>query len=106
LIGGTGTGKGGKGSKYASYGGKVQSQVLQALRNNKKTRAASLDMKVRIWVDATGKVTKVNLSGSSGDASTDRALKEEILAALQFDTPPPEGMPMPIVMRLSAKRPN
>jgi TonB family protein len=106
MIGGTGKGKGGGGSKFGFYAGQVQSRVADALRSHKKTRSASLSVKVRIWVDSTGRITNAKLSGSSGDAAVDRAICDEILTGLQLQSPPPEGMPMPVVMRISATRPN
>ncbi len=95
MIGGTGKGKGGGGSKYGLYAGQVQSRVADALRGHKKTRSASMSVKVRIWVDSTGRITNAKLSGSSGDAAVDRAICDEILTGLQLQSPPPEGMPMP-----------
>lgn len=107
LIGGLGKSTGGGGgSKYGLYAGQVQARVADALRNHKKTRSAALNIKVRIWADSTGRVTRATLSGSSGDAAVDRAIREEILTGLQLQSPPPEGMPMPIVMRITATRPN
>ena len=108
MIGGTGIGNGaGSGrSKYGWYAGQVQTVVTQALQRHKKTRAAALSLKVRIWVDTSGCVTRVALSGSSGDPAVDRALQNEILNGLQLQQAPPEGMPMPIVMRIAAKRPH
>ena len=107
MIGGTGKGgKGGGGSKYGFYAGQVQSRVVEALRNHKKTRSAALNVKVRVWADSTGRVTRATLAGTSGDAAVDRAIRDEILNGLQLQTPPPEGMPMPIVMRITAARPN
>ena len=107
LIGGTGTGKGGGGgSKYGAYAGQVQSSVAGALRNHKKTRSAALDVKVRIWLDATGRVTRATVSGTSGKPDVDAAIRDEILTGLQLQNPPPDGMPMPVVMRLSAARPH
>ncbi|MBJ7390301.1 MAG: TonB family protein, partial [Chthoniobacterales bacterium] len=99
-------GKGGAGSsRFGWYAGRVQSAVAAAMRNNKVTRSARLDLKARIWLDPTGRVTKATLEGSSGDPKVDRALEMEILSGLQFSDPPPEGMPMPIVMRINASRP-
>jgi TonB family protein len=104
MIGGRG--KGGAGSsRFGWYAGRVQNAVATAMRNNKVTRSARLDMKARIWLDSTGRVTKATLEGSSGDPKVDRALEMEILSGLQFSDPPPEGMPMPIVMRINASRP-
>jgi TonB family protein len=105
LIGGTGGG-GKKGSKYGAYGAQVQSSVVQALRSHKKTKSAAMNVTARIWLDASGRVTRATLSGSSGDPGTDAAIREEILTGLKFQAPPPDGMPMPIVMRLKATRPN
>ena len=105
LIGGTGGG-GKKGSKYGAYGAQVQSSVVQALRTHKKTKSAAMNVTARIWLDASGRVTRATLSGSSGDPGTDAAIREEILTGLKFQAPPPDGMPMPIVMRLKATRPN
>lgn len=107
MIGGSGMGKGGGGgSKYGFYAGQVQTRIADALRNHKKVRSASLKIQVRVWVDATGRVTRATLSGSSGNPDVDRAIREEVLTGLQLQSPPPEGMPMPIVMRISATRPN
>jgi TonB family protein len=106
MIGGSGTGKGGKGSKFGGYASKVQGSVVQALRNHKKTKSATLNVTARVWLDATGRVTRATITGSSGDPATDAALRNEILTGLQMQAPPPEGMPMPIVMRLKATRPN
>lgn len=105
IIGGKGTG-GKKGSKYGTYATKVQTSVVQALRSHKKTRAASMNVTARIWLDSSGRVTRATLSGSSGDPAVDSAIRQEILTGLQLQAPPPDGMPMPIVMRLKATRPN
>ena len=107
VIGGKGLGSGGSGkSKWGWYAGKVQTSVVQALRSHRKTKSAKLSVKVRIWADSTGRVTRAKLAGSSGDPSVDRAIESEILSGLQLPEPPPEGMPMPIVMRITAQRPN
>ncbi len=104
LIGGRGTGSGAA-SRFGAYAGRVQSAVSSALRSHKLTRSARLSLKVRIWVDTRGRVTHATLEGSTGNAATDNALRGEILTAITLPEPPPEGMPMPIVMRINATRP-
>jgi hypothetical protein len=101
-----GDGGGGGGSRWGWYAGQVQARVEDALRNNPRTRAASLRVEVRIWPDNTGRVTRVQVSGTTGDPRIDAAIKDEVLAGLQLQEPPPAGMPLPIVMRLTARRPN
>jgi protein TonB len=99
-------GGGGGGSKYGWYAGEVQAAVKRALDNNDKTKNARAHVKVRIWADSNGRVTRASLAGSSGDASIDNAIKNEVLTGLQLPEPPPSDMPMPIVMMISEQRPN
>lgn len=103
-----GNGLGGRNSnatRFGWYAGQVQSTISQALRNNRKTRSAELAVKARIWADHAGRVTRAQLNGSTGDPALDSAIQDEVLTGLQLREPPPPGMPMPIVLRLSAKRP-
>ena len=99
-------GDGGK-TKWGWYAGQVQTRIGESLRKNPRTRKADTRLEVRIWVDpATGRVTRAKLGSSTGDAAMDAAIRDEVLTGLQLDQPPPEGMPMPIVMRVTARRPN
>jgi outer membrane biosynthesis protein TonB len=104
LIGGTGTG-GATGSKWGWYAGQVQSKIADALRHHPKTKTASISgLQVRIWPDTTGRITRASLAGSTGQADVDAAIEREILSGLQLQEPPPAGMKLPIVLRVSAKR--
>lgn len=105
VIGGTGTGKGKGGSKWGWYAGQVQSRVADALSKHRRTRSASMEIKVRIWADPSGRVTRAALAASTGDSALDQAIQNEVLTGLQLQEAPPADMPMPIVMRISAKRP-
>jgi TonB family protein len=102
---GGGSGRGG-GSKYGWYAAEIVSALGDALRRNDHTRDASFNIKVRIWSDPTGRVTRAKLAGSTGDPVLDNAIQNEVLTGFQLKEPPPDGMPMPIVMRLAARRPN
>jgi hypothetical protein len=75
--------------------------VNEALRKTPLTRQAAFNLKVRIWPDLTGRVTRAKLNGTTHDAKLDAAIRE-VLTGLQLSEPPPPGMPVPIVMRLSA----
>ena len=101
-----GSGARGSGSRWGWYAAQVQGAVSEALRQNPRTRDASFRIEVRIWPDLTGRVTRATLVTSTGDAAVDAALKTEVLTGLQLTEPPPQGMPLPIVMRLTARRPN
>jgi TonB family protein len=100
-YGGTG---GGGGSRFGWFAGEVQRTIQEALGRNPTTRDASFSETVRVWADASGRVVRVRLVGSTGDLALDRAL-DEALSGVQLQDAPPSDMPMPIVMRLEARRP-
>lgn len=107
--GGIGNGIGGgnshkNGSKFGWYAKEVQNTISDALRHNPKIRNSSMSIVVRIWADERGRISKTKLSGSTGDISLDEVLKNDILTGLQLKESPPSDMPMPIVMRITAKR--
>lgn len=99
-IGGTTSG----GSKWGWYASQVQGQVAEAMQRNRKTRSATLNVIVKVWPDSTGRVERARMASSTGDPSLDNAVRDEVLNGLQLQPPPP-GMPLPITLRLLARRP-
>jgi protein TonB len=97
---------GGDGSKWGGYASKVQSRIQQALQQNRKTRTASMNLNVRVWADPNGRISRAQLAGSTGDPSLDNALRDEVLTGLQLPEPPPAGMPAPITLHVTARRPH
>ncbi len=94
-----------KGSKYGWYAAKVQTTIADALRGNSNTRSAILSLQVRIWADTEGRITRASLVGTSGNPAIDTALKNQVLTGLQLPEAPPAGMPMPINLRITARKP-
>ncbi len=92
------------GSKWGRYAGMVQNQIAEAMRKHSRTRTASLRVEVRIWPDSTGRISRAELVGSTGDRSMDEILRKEILTGLRLPQAPPPGMPTPIVLRLTAQK--
>jgi outer membrane biosynthesis protein TonB len=111
-LGGTGGGGGGGGfgsggSQYGPYAAEVIAAIKARLEANSKTSKANFHgLKTRIWADKTGRIIKASITGTTGDPAVDDALKNEVLIGLQLQEPPPSDMPMPIVLRISAERPN
>lgn len=102
---GTGSGNQQQRSRWGWYAGQVQSRIQQAVQTNRRTRAASIRAEVKVWADSTGRITRAKLTSTTGDAALDATLRDEVLAGLQLSEPPPEGMPMPINLRITARRP-
>mgnify|MGYP003773222123 CR=1 FL=1 len=92
-------------SQYGWYAAQIQGAVAEALRKTPGARTARFSVKVRVWSDAAGRITRSKLANSGGDAKLDEAIRQA-LDGLQLKEPPPAGMPMPIVMRISGQRPN
>jgi outer membrane biosynthesis protein TonB len=100
FIGGGGGGGGGS-SRWGWYASIVQAQIEAALQANEKTRHAVMKIQVRLWSDATGRITRVQLASSSGNAELDAVIRDQILSGLTLREPPPKDMPMPIITRVT-----
>ncbi|MGO9673705.1 MAG: TonB C-terminal domain-containing protein [Methylocella sp.] len=100
-----GGGGGGGGSRWGWYASMVQAQIESALRSNRKTRNAVMRVEIRLWADGSGRVNRVQLVSSTGDAELDAVIRNDVLGSLTLREPPPKDMPMPMVTRVTARRP-
>ena len=98
-------GDGGGGSRWGWYASIVQSQIESALRANRRTRSSVMQVQIRIWADGSGRVSRVQLVSSTGDTDLDAAIQNDVLGSLTLREPPPKDMPMPLVTRVTARRP-
>jgi periplasmic protein TonB len=98
-------GGGGGGSRFGWYASLVQTQIRNALDANSRTRKAVLQVQIRLWADGTGRVTRVQLVSSTGDAELDSIIRDQVLSGLTLREPPPKDMPMPINTRVTERRP-
>lgn len=102
LIGGGGGGS----TRWGWYAALVQTEIETALRTNEHTRSAVMQMRVRLWADTSGRVNRVQIVSSSGSAEIDSAVQHQVLPGMTFREPPPKDMPMPILMRITTRRPS
>lgn len=98
-------GGGGGGTRWGWYASIVQKQLESALHANRRTRNASMQVQIRIWADGSGRVTRVQLASSTGDAELDAVIRDEVFASFVLREAPPKDMPMPLVTRVTARRP-
>ncbi len=91
-------------STWAPYANSAASRIADAMRRHNKLKGATMAVKVRIWIDATGRISKAVVP-STGNAAADSALQNEVLAGMQLSGPPPEGMKMPVNLMVTARRP-
>lgn len=96
-------GASGNGSKWGWYAYQMQSRVVETMQRNRKTCAARLNVTVKVWPESNGHFVRAQMTASTGDASLDSAIRDEVLNGLQLQ-PSPSGMLMPVPLRLVASR--
>jgi len=102
---GSGDGVGGAdpNARYAYYYARMQPDIEAVLRRSKRLSSASLVAELRIWWDESGRITRVQQAGARADPSLDEDF--ERLVGIRVRNPPPPDVPMPVVLRVSARRP-
>jgi outer membrane biosynthesis protein TonB len=101
---GIGGGSGDAAGRYAWYYARMQPDIEAVLRRSKKLAATSTVAELRIWWDGSGRITRVQPVGSSAHPAIADEFKA--LVGLQLRQPPPADVPMPVIMRIKALRPN
>jgi TonB family protein len=91
------------GNRFGWYYAQLATQIEDAFRRQKQLTAASARVDLRVWVDPDGRISKVQLIRSTGDPRVDEAIQSVV--GLHLREPPPRDIPMPMVARLTARRP-
>ena len=81
----------------AGYPGLIQARIWEVLCGNTKTRPGKYRSLLRLQVDASGRLQRVRLLGSTGDASRDAAMLE-MLQHVRLEQSPPPDMPQPLTL--------
>jgi outer membrane biosynthesis protein TonB len=100
---GLGGGTGDVAARYAWFYGRMQPDIEAVLRRSKRLSAASAVADLRLWWDPSGRITRVQPVRPSADPTLDKEF--EALVGVQLRNPPPADIPMPVVMRVQARRP-
>jgi protein TonB len=97
VASGTGTGRG-----FSFYTSELQALLQSELNRNDKLRGSEYRAAVALWLRPDGRVEKVEITGSTGNPQTDALLRETIAEATRFKAPP-ESMPQPVKLRVTAR---
>ena len=108
---GAGQGKGMSGGGGGRAGNATYSQYLayalqKILREDERTRNLTFRLQANIWLTASGQVTRVELTKSSGDADVDARVVAALRAVPALDERPPASVSMPIRASLTGRRPS
>jgi outer membrane biosynthesis protein TonB len=103
---GTGTGLGGgddNARRFGWYYARIASDIEEALRKQKKLLTAALRVELRVWADRTGRIERIQVMKGTGRPDLEEAL--QAVVGLRLKEPPPEDLPMPMIARFTARRP-
>jgi len=95
-------GGGGTGDRIAWYGTRLATELQDAFRKKKKLETAAARVELRVWVDETGRVGRLQLLHSTGDREWDDAIQSVV--GTRVMAPPSADIPMPLILRLTARR--
>jgi protein TonB len=92
----------GGGDRNRWYAGVIQRDLQGSLAGNDEARGAKYSVIVKLWISADGRVERFELSDSTGDDSSDAALRET-LSGLRLSDAPPADMPQPVKLRVVSR---
>lgn len=103
--GDVGTKIGGRKSAYqfAFYTDQIKTLIEETLAKDKQLANGQYRVVIRIWLKPDGRIEKIELGSSSGDAATDELIKAVLATMPPLSERPPEDMPQPVKLRITAK---
>lgn len=87
-----GTRPGGGDNGFAAYAGVARSTIQIAAQSDRDLARGRYTVRLRVAVDAEGRITDVRVTDGSGDSRRDDRLRR-ILTGLQLSRRPPPGLP-------------
>lgn len=84
------------------YGGLVRGAVHRALLSNRATAGGTYRVTLRLWIGSSGAVERSVAADSSGDPRRDLAIAD-VVRHVVIGTPPPEGLPQPVVLVITSR---
>ncbi len=92
------------GAKFNWYAGILKNQIQDALEKDSKLKESQYKLIVSVWLKPNGDIERLEWSGSE----TEPAIQQGVKAALDnmpaMRDAPPEGMPQPIRLRITARK--
>ncbi|MEQ1600456.1 MAG: TonB C-terminal domain-containing protein [Methylophilaceae bacterium] len=99
-----GTKIGGGGShQFDRFAGLLKSRIEDALAKDPQLASGKYRLVVHVWVKPNGRIERLDLIGSSGDVAKDELIKTALSDIPALSEMPPEGLPQPIKLRITAR---
>lgn len=92
------------GAKFNWYAGLVKNQIEAALEKDEKLKQGQYKLVVTVWLKLNGDVERLEVVQSDALPEIESAVKSALDNMPGLREPPPEGMPQPIKLRISARK--
>jgi periplasmic protein TonB len=92
------------GAKFNWYAGVLKSQIQDALEKDKKLKDGQYKLIVSVWLKQNGDIEKLDWASSDATPEIEQAVKAALESMPPMREAPPEGMPQPIKLRISARK--
>jgi protein TonB len=89
--------------QFSWYTGMLKTQIEDALAKDKKLASGDYKVVVKVWVSKNGRIERYELSGSSGKPETDELIKTALGEMPPLSEGPPQDMPQPVKLRVTAR---
>lgn len=88
---------------FAWFTGLLKGQIESALAKEKELAKGDYRLVIKVWIARSGKIERFELEESSGNAQTDGLIKTALNDIAPLSEPPPENMPQPVRLRITAR---
>ena len=92
------------GSKYSWYAGVIKSEIQKAIQRNKALTDGQYKIVVSVWIKPNGDIERLTVLQSDATPEIEQALKAALDTLQSMRQIPPEGMPQPVKLRITAKK--
>lgn len=95
-------GGGGGGSPYGWYAALMKGRIQKALQEKDELFGKRYQVAVQVWMTPQGRIQRVELVNSTGQRKLDNLLRQVLMDMPVPKETPPDGMPEPVVIQVSA----
>ncbi|NIF73590.1 TonB family protein [Burkholderia sp. Ap-962] len=104
MVGGGGGGRFGNAS-YAQYMVYALQRVIEADKGVQEAGGTRFAGSLNLWMDPSGRITKVAIAQSTGDARIDAAVVAAVESLGKVDEAPPPATSYPVTVKLQGRKP-
>jgi hypothetical protein len=94
---------GGGGTRFGHFAILMQTSISKSIHDDEKLNTEKFRATVKVWLSEAGKIQRVQVMHTTGDAGTDNRIEQVIGAMPVLPEAPPKDMPQPIVVRIGAR---